>query len=77
MLRLDTDNAQIIVNRPEAQLTLTIEDNDVPVAISFRQNAYTIFEGTTTTIILEANPPPVVKTQISLTIISETTVSDE
>ena len=76
MLRLDTDNAQIIVNRPEAQLTLTIEDNDVPVAISFRQNAYTISEGTTTTIILEADPPPVVKTQISLTTISETTVSD-
>ena len=76
MLRLEADNKQIIVNRPEAQLTLTIEDNDVPVAISFRQNAYTIFEGTTATIILEADPPPVVKTQISLTTISETTVSD-
>ena len=77
MLRLEADNAQIIVNRPEAQLTLTIEDNDVPVAISFQRPEYTISEGTTTTIILEADPPPVVKTQISLTIISETTVSDD
>ena len=76
ILRLEADNKQIIDDRPGARLTLTIEDNDVPVAISFRENAYTISEGTTTTIILEADPPPVVETQISLTTISETTVSD-
>ena len=55
--------------------TVTILNDDVP-AISFQQGAYTIFEGTTGTITLVAKPPPLVKIQISLTTLSETTILD-
>ena len=76
ILTLEADNEQIIID-DESGVTLTLEDNDVPAAISFERAEYTIFEGTIGTITLLADPPPGIKTQISLTTLSETTVSDE
>ena len=56
--------------------TLTIEDNDV-LTISFQQADYVIFEGTTGTITLVADPPPLVKIQIRLTTDSVTALSSK
>ena len=47
------------------------------VPISFQQADYVISEGTTRTITLVAEPPPVVETRISLVSLLETTISDE
>ena len=60
----------------ESSTTLTIEDNDVP-AISFQRPGYTIPEGTTRTIILEAEPSPLVETQIELTTDSVTIFNNQ
>ena len=56
--------------------TVTILNDDVP-AISFQQEAYTIFEGTTGTIRLLADQPPVVEARISLTTDLITILNDE
>ena len=61
-------------DRPNVR-TVTILDNDVP-AISFEPAKYTIFEGTTGTITLRAEPPPLVKIQIELTTLMETTIPE-
>ena len=77
ILTLAADNNQIIDDQDDAQLTLTIEDDDVPAIISFKQTRYDISEGTTDTITLVAERLPMVKTQIGLITLSETTVLDE
>ena len=73
ILTLEAANNQIRDDEPGAQLTLTIDDNDVP-AISFEQAEYTIFEGTTGRITLVAEPRVLEFTLIRLTT-STTTVS--
>ena len=77
ILRLDAHNNQIIddIDLDREPLMLTIADNDIPAAIMFEQAAYTIIEGTSRTITLRADPPPLVKIQIRLTTGSETTLS--
>ena len=62
ILRLDAHNNQIIddLDLDREPLTLTIADNDIPAAIMFEQAAYTIMEGTSRTITLRADPPPLV-----------------
>ena len=74
ILTLEADHNEQI--RDGAQLTLTIADNDVPV-ISFDPVVYTILEGTTRTITLVADQPPVVETRIMLTTGLDTTILDE
>ena len=76
ILTLVADNDLIIDDRSGAQLTLTIEDNDVPV-ISFERDVYNIAEGTTGTVTLVAEPPPGVAARISLTTLSGTISDNE
>ena len=64
------------VGRPDER-TVTILNDDVPAVISFERAEYAIFEGTTDTITLVAEPPPGIKIQIELTTLSETTISDD
>ena len=65
ILTLEADHNEQIIGLG-APTTLTIVDNDVP-AISFARAGYDISEGTTRTITLVADQPPVVDTRIKLT----------
>ena len=76
ILTLVADTDLIIDDRSGAQLTLTIEDNDVP-AISFDRDVYNIAEGTTGTVTLVADQRPVVEARINLTTLSGTISDNE
>ena len=59
-----------------SETVISIGNNDVPI-ISFEQDEYIIFEGTTDTVTLVADQLPVVEARIKLTILSGTVEDDK
>ena len=67
--------ALVLVGFTPHQAAAQTDQNDIPAAISFDSAVYTIVEGTSRTITLRADPPPLVNIQIELTTGSRTTLS--